>query len=91
MSEQTHGLTPHDVLAAAVTDAGGSPCQQDAELWFGTLAQQTRAADSCLDCPAFFACQDYLKDNPERFGTWAATTEFDRNPTPQRPKKKDTK
>ena len=81
---------PHDDLAARVAAAGGSPCQQDPELWFGTAAEQEIAADRCLDCPAFLACRDYLTAHPEPFGTWAGITEASRRRPVGRPRKETT-
>lgn len=42
---------------------------------------QARAAAECLTCTALTLCGEYIADNPERAGVYAARTASDRNPT----------
>ncbi len=48
---------------------------------------QARAVAECQTCTVLTLCGQYIADNPEIAGVYAARTPLDRNPARPRPKK----
>lgn len=82
-SVPAHALTAWDQLHAAIVRTGPTPCADEStrDLWTGTQAEQTVAADRCLDCSVMTACATYAATADEREGTWGGRTARQRTTT----------
>lgn len=62
-------------LQQQLAQHGPTPCTGPArDDWTGTRAQQSLAADRCLDCPVMSACAAYAATAAEARGTWGGLT-----------------
>lgn len=80
-SVPAHALSAWEQLHAAIARTGPTPCADESirDLWTGTQAEQTIAADRCLGCAAMTACTTYADAAHEREGTWGGRTARQRN------------
>lgn len=74
-----HARAEWNAMHEQILRTGPTPCAgPDRDHWTGTPAQQARAADQCLDCPALDACLAYARAADERTGVWGGLTPSER-------------
>lgn len=76
-----HALPAFLALHEQITRTGPTPCADVTirDLWTGSQAEQTIAADRCIECPVMTACAAFAATAQEREGTYGGLTARQRN------------
>ena len=72
-------LAAERALPSPRPTGAGTPCAQNPDLWFSSIAaDQARAARLCGPCPLRYPCALGARQRRERYGVWGGETTADR-------------